>query len=189
MTDKLDEYIDLLVEAGRSMNLVSRDTDRRQLGRLVSESRLLGKFIKSRMIVDAGSGNGLLGIPLAVMNHESAVVLVETNQKKCRFLETALRFLALGNATLYQGPIKQWVRSHRVEAAQSCVVARGFPRLDVLLNELKKGRVAELAVITSPDKTNKMEKDMERVVKNRYNIPSRDHLVVIKMEYVSRETF
>ena len=94
----VDEFIDFLLAYNQKVNLVSRQSTRESLDLLVAESLLLGKFVSTPLIVDAGSGGGLLGIPLALSFPEKKVVLIETIHKKIEFLKEALKQLNLTNA-------------------------------------------------------------------------------------------
>lgn len=55
--------------------------------------------------LDAGSGAGYPGIPLAVALPQSRVVLVDATAKKCAFLSHVCARLGLGNATVVRGRI------------------------------------------------------------------------------------
>jgi hypothetical protein len=48
--------------------------------------------------------------------------------------------------------------------------------------------VRELLLISSPDKIKKIQNLVANIRQTRYNIPSRDNLVILKLENVSRET-
>lgn len=55
--------------------------------------------------LDAGSGTGYPGIPLAVALPESRVVLLDATAKKCAFLSHVCGRIGLGNATVVRGRI------------------------------------------------------------------------------------
>lgn len=61
---------------------------------MLLEDSLRGVELVRRLegpIVDVGSGNGAPGIPLAAAMPERKVVLLESQRRKCRFLEQAAR--------------------------------------------------------------------------------------------------
>jgi 16S rRNA (guanine527-N7)-methyltransferase len=58
-------------------------------------------------ILDAGSGAGYPGIPLAVCLPETAVTLVEAVGKKCAFLSRSVALLGLGNVAVVHGRIER----------------------------------------------------------------------------------
>jgi len=65
------------------------------------ESMFAYRFLpETTDIVDLGSGAGFPGIPLAFMNPDRAVKLVESNGKKAIFLKECVRGLDLKNTTV-----------------------------------------------------------------------------------------
>jgi len=79
-------------------------------------------------LLDLGSGGGLPGIPLAVLNPERQVTLIDANGKKTRFLREAVRTLKLGNVS---------IEACRVEDARGefdTVTARAFASLGDMLH-------------------------------------------------------
>jgi 16S rRNA G527 N7-methylase RsmG len=57
--------------------------------------------------LDAGSGAGLPGIPVAVLCPMARVVLVEANQRKCAFLRTAVHELHLPAVSVIDGRLEK----------------------------------------------------------------------------------
>ncbi len=182
----LDAYLDLLLDYNRKVNLVSRHSSRESLRALVSESLLLGGLVSAPLLIDAGSGGGLLGIPLALALPAKRFVLVETIGKKAVFLNEALRRLRLENASVWEGPVQDFLRRHgRSDAA---LAARGFPAIAALAEFVYRRQVRELLLISAPGKIEKILRPVANIRQTRYNIPSRDNLIVFKLENVSRET-
>ena len=77
---------------------------------------------------------------------------------------------------------------HRHDRANSTLAARGFPAVEALAEFVFRRKVRELLLISSPDKIKKIQNTVANVRQTRYNIPSRDNLVIFKLENVSRET-
>ena len=181
-----DAFLDFLLEYNRKVNLVSRHSTRESLRALVDETLLLKDLVATPLLVDAGSGGGLLGIPLALALPDRHVVLVETIGKKAAFLHAALRFLRLGNAEVWEGPVQEFMR--RRGRFESTLAARGFPAIEALAEYVLRGKVRELLLISSPGKVGQIAPRLAKFHQTRYNIPSRDNLVVFKLENVSHET-
>jgi len=182
----MDEFVDFLLEYNQKVNLVSRQSTRESLDLLVAETLLLKKFVSTPLIVDAGSGGGLLAIPLALSFPEKKVILLETIHKKVEFLKEALKRLNLTNAKILEGPVQEFMHLHN--AYESTLIARGFPKIDVLAEYVYKKKVRELLLISSVNKINKIQKKVANVRQNLYNISSRNNLIIYKLENVSRET-
>lgn len=92
---RLSTYVDLLVEWNERVNLVAPSTIPDAWRRHVLDSAQLAPLVppEARSIVDLGSGAGFPGLVLAIMLADRPglrVHLVESTQKKCRFLEAVI---------------------------------------------------------------------------------------------------
>ena len=183
---KTDAFIEFLLAYNQKVNLVSRRSTPEALNALVQETLLLRDLVSAPLVIDAGSGGGLLGIPLAISLPGKNFVLVEPIHKKIVFLNEALRHLNLDNARVWEGPVQEFM--HRHHQFESCMVARGFPKIEALAEYVYKRKVRELLLISSADKIKKIQNKVANIRQNRYNIPSRDNLIIYKLENVSRET-
>lgn len=182
----IDLYLDFLLEYNKKINLVSRQSTRETLDFLVAETLLLKKFVCTPLIVDAGSGGGLLGIPLALSFPGKNAILIETVHKKILFLKEALNRLNLMNVKIFEGPIQEFM--HRHDVYESTLIARGFPRIEVLAEYVYKKKLRELLLISSADKIKILQNKVANIRQNLYNIPLRNNLIIFKLENVSRET-
>jgi 16S rRNA (guanine527-N7)-methyltransferase len=59
--------------------------------------------IAKKTIADIGSGGGFPGIPLAILNPDCSLVLIESLRKKTSFLKHMIRTLQLSNVEAYNG--------------------------------------------------------------------------------------
>jgi 16S rRNA (guanine527-N7)-methyltransferase len=88
--ERLERWLaDLLATPGLT-GIKDRDEARRAL----LEDSLRGTELVSRFggdVVDVGSGGGVPGIPLAASLPERGIVLLESQRRKCEFLERAAR--------------------------------------------------------------------------------------------------
>jgi 16S rRNA (guanine(527)-N(7))-methyltransferase RsmG len=182
----VEAFKDFLLSYNRRVNLVSRQTTRQVLDVLIAESLLLKDHLSASTVIDAGSGSGLLGIPLAASLPEKRFVLVETIRKKVVFLNQALQLLELGNTSVWEGPIQEYMHHHG--RPESALISRGFPKIEVLADYVFKNKAKELLLVSSLNKIKKIAVPVANIRENRYNIPSRDNLVILKLENVSRET-
>jgi 16S rRNA (guanine527-N7)-methyltransferase len=89
-------YLDLLVKWNQKINLTSEKDPESILKRHVFDSLQYSRALKpgSRMM-DIGSGAGFPGIPLKIIFPEMLLVLVESQRKRCSFMETVVRELEL----------------------------------------------------------------------------------------------
>ena len=182
----MDLYVDFLLAYNKKVNLVSRQSTRETLDLLVGETLLLKKSVSTSCIIDAGSGSGLLGIPLAISFPDKKIFLTETIRKKTNFLIEASGVLGLVNVKIFEGPIQEFM--HRHEVYESTLIARGFPKNEILAEYVYKKKVKELLLISSADKIKIIQNKVANVRQSLYNIPLRNNLVIFKLENVSRET-
>ncbi len=59
-------------------------------------------------VADLGSGSGIPGLPLAIAKPSARVWLVESNRRRCAFLERAAHACALGNVSVIQSRAESW---------------------------------------------------------------------------------
>jgi 16S rRNA (guanine527-N7)-methyltransferase len=84
----------------------------------------------ARSLVDIGSGAGLPGLALAVALPACEVVLLESQTRKCAFLETASVHLGAGNATVVCARAEDWTAGRDVH---DVAVARAIAPQPVVL--------------------------------------------------------
>lgn len=183
---KFNAYVDFLLAFNEKINLVSKQSTRETINVLIAESLMLKIYISTSFVIDAGSGGGLLGIPLALAFPEKQLVLTETVQKKAKFLKLAIKELALKNIIVWGGSIQEYMQ--RFKKIEGTIISRGFPHIDILADYVFKKTVKELILITSPLKINKIQNKVANIQQNSYNVPSRNNLIIFKLESVSRET-
>jgi len=180
--EKKYQFSELLLEYNKKVNLISRKVTKRELFQLLDESDYLNKYIDKKIIIDAGSGNGILGIPIAFLNKEKNIVLVETKQKKINFLKQAKEELCISNLDIQETGIVEYVRKiKKGDIKNITLIARGFPRLDILIELVKKGKISEAVIVTSENKIKKNQIPLENMEKKIYNIPLRKNLKILKI--------
>ncbi|MDE2848585.1 MAG: 16S rRNA (guanine(527)-N(7))-methyltransferase RsmG [Gemmatimonadota bacterium] len=84
---------------------------------------LKGVLPTGGVIADIGSGGGFPGIPLAIFLPGTQFVLVESNQKKCAFLNLVRRALSLDNLNVYSDRI-EWLPERTPDSRYDAAVAR-----------------------------------------------------------------
>ena len=85
----LNRYLDLLLEANRTMNL-TRITDRAAAElQHVGDALTVLPFLPPtpHRLADVGTGGGVPGVPLAIARPDARVVLIEATKKKAAFLQ------------------------------------------------------------------------------------------------------
>ncbi len=85
--DKLKRYKELILDASKNINLVSKgDLERLEELHFADSLAPVNMIPADSKLADWGSGAGLPGIPLAIARPDLEVTLVESKQKKAAFL-------------------------------------------------------------------------------------------------------
>lgn len=180
--DTLKTYIDMLLEYNENVNLISRKITNEKMDQLLGETNLLNLYISNDIIIDAGSGNGLLGIPIALMDKNRRLILVEPKRKKAMFLMEVKKRMELSNVEVRDVSIEECLKKTKNWNGKSkTLIARGFPRLHALCGFVQKGMINEAVLITSKNKIKKNKNDLESVTKKTYNVPLRKNLMILKI--------
>ena len=96
MTDRLDEYLNLLLKWNRPAGLTAFEGREEALAKGVLPSLAAEPWLRAGWrVIDAGSGGGFPAIPLALKRPDLRWTLVEPNVAKAAFLREAARQLAL----------------------------------------------------------------------------------------------
>jgi 16S rRNA (guanine527-N7)-methyltransferase len=106
---KLTEYLEQLLWWNKRVNLVSRDVSRETVWEHIRHSLLISQinvFNSSEIIVDAGTGGGLPGIPLAITHPNKHFILNDLVTKKCLAIKQIAQKLNLKNLAIVDGSIE-----------------------------------------------------------------------------------
>jgi 16S rRNA (guanine527-N7)-methyltransferase len=119
-------HLALIVEANQFLNLTRIVSPREAAIKHVLDSVLPWRlFAGAKHVVDAGTGAGFPGIPLALVLPDTRFTLAESIQKKARFVESAVAALELPNVTVAARRVEELTRQARVDI----VTARAFAPL------------------------------------------------------------
>jgi 16S rRNA (guanine527-N7)-methyltransferase len=120
-------HLQLIVEANQTMNLTRIVSEEEAAIKHVLDSVLPWRlFASASSIADAGTGAGFPGIPLAILLPETRFVLLESIQKKARFVQSAVAALGLRNVSVEAVRAEDWLKKERTEI----LTARAMAPLD-----------------------------------------------------------
>lgn len=114
--EKGARHLELIAEINQQFNLTRIVDPRDAVIKHTVDSLLPWKlFLASgaKRIVDAGSGPGFPGIPLAIALPEIQFILLESTQKKARFLTSAVASLDLPNVEVFAERAEDWFKQNR----------------------------------------------------------------------------
>lgn len=122
---QLKDYLQLLQRWNKVYNLTAVRDPNDMLPLHIFDSLAILPHITAKRCLDVGSGGGLPGIPMAIMNPDQHVTMLDTNGKKTRFIQQAIISLKLRNADVVQARIGDW----QAEQAYDGIVSRAFSSL------------------------------------------------------------
>jgi 16S rRNA (guanine527-N7)-methyltransferase len=121
---KAAAHLELIVEVNRSFNLTRITNTREAVIKHVLDSVLPWQvFAGAGHVVDAGTGAGFPGIPLALVLPQVRFTLSESVGKKARFVEQAVRSLDLPNVQVKPIRAEQILRFDRADIVTARAVA------------------------------------------------------------------
>src|SRR5579863_5650007 len=98
---KSARHLALIVEANQHLNLTRITSPREAAIKHVLDSLMPWRlFHDAKHVLDAGTGAGFPGIPLALMLPKTRFTLAESTLKKARFVESVLDELKLPNVEI-----------------------------------------------------------------------------------------
>jgi len=122
---RLSVYLQLLAKWNRAFNLTAVRNPNDMVVRHILDSLVVRVFLRGRTVLDVGTGAGLPGIPLAVMEPDRAFTLLDSGGKKIRFLRHVLAELQLGNVEV----VHSRVEAYTPEQGYDTVMCRAFSSL------------------------------------------------------------
>ncbi|MDP8950428.1 MAG: 16S rRNA (guanine(527)-N(7))-methyltransferase RsmG [Actinomycetota bacterium] len=86
----------------------------------------------ARRLADVGSGGGLPGVPIKIVEPELRITLVESTAKKARFLHRAVENLSLEGVEVTNARVEEVARTDAHRGAYDIATARAVARLSVV---------------------------------------------------------
>lgn len=105
--DRLLAFLGLLARWNRAYNLTAVTDSKSMVARHLIDSLSLLPWLTADTVIDAGSGAGLPGVPLAIACPDKRFILVDSNGKRIRFLGQVRRELGLSNIEPVQARIEE----------------------------------------------------------------------------------
>ena len=122
---RLLDYLALIGKWNRTYNLTAIHEPERMLTHHLLDSLAILPMLASGPLLDVGSGAGLPGIPVAIARPEHNVVLLDSSQKRCGFMQQAAIELKLHNIDV----VHARAEDYRPAAKFPQIVSRAFSDL------------------------------------------------------------
>ena len=102
VVSRIEQYLQLLLKWNQKINLTAEKDPEEILKKHVFDSLQYSRaFEPGFRVMDIGSGAGFPGIPLKIIFPELQLVLVESQRKRCSFLETVVRDLEMEQVKVF----------------------------------------------------------------------------------------
>jgi 16S rRNA (guanine527-N7)-methyltransferase len=118
-------YLALLERWNKTYNLTGVKAPDQMVTRHLLDSLSVAHWLSGCRLLDAGTGAGLPGIPLAVARPDLEVTLLDSSGKKIRFLNHVRRELGLENIE----PVQERLESFSVDVHYETIISRAFTDL------------------------------------------------------------
>ena len=173
--EQLVAYADLLEKWNRAYNLTAIRDRREIVDRHLIESLSIAPFLSGDSRVDVGTGAGLPGIPLAIIEPGVHYVLLDSNGKKTRFLSEVKRALALSNIDIETTRVESWRPARHFDA----VVTRAFADLGTTLERVdhlmgSQSMLFAMKTESASKEVAEMPPNTEHVASWDISVPGRD---------------
>ncbi len=181
--ETLLNYLQLIVKWNRAYNLTAITAPRAMIIRHILDSLAILPYLRGDRVLDVGTGAGLPGIPLAIMQPSKAFVLLDSNGKKTRFLTQATFELALRNVIVVQARIE----AYNCAEEFATIICRAFSSLPNIVTTMQplcqqKGQILAMKGAYPDDELKQLSTSMKVAVK-ALQVPGLNeqrHLVIME---------
>jgi 16S rRNA (guanine527-N7)-methyltransferase len=135
---KLLDYLDLLQKWNKAYNLTAVRERPAMLTQHLLDSLAILPHLPPGDLLDVGSGGGLPGIPLAILQPERSITLIDTVGKKVAFLKQAAMTLGLKNLNAVSDRIESWVPPANQAGGFALITARAYAPLATLVSQTRR---------------------------------------------------
>lgn len=179
------KYTELVAKWNRITNLVGADSLADFAKHHLLDCLAAVPFINGSQIVDVGSGAGLPGIVLSILRPGSTLALVESRQRKARFLRQVVIELALKNVSIAATRIQSW----RAPQPADCIVCRGYSSLQKFYDDTRElhnpgCRLVAMRGLVSDQEIAALNIDGAVIAVQRLTVPGWDHRHLVTIECV-----
>jgi len=134
--EQFETYYQLLVEWNKKLNLTAitekNDVYLKHFFDSITASTLMDKNNTHVSLCDVGSGAGFPSIPLKIVFPELSISIVDSLNKRLKFLDTVVSNLNLDNVYLYHDRAEDFGQKVEFRESFDYVTARAVARLNVL---------------------------------------------------------
>lgn len=137
---KAARHLELMVEVNQYLNLTRVTEPHEAAVKHVLDSVIPWRlFLGARRVIDAGTGPGFPGVPLALVFPDVRFTLAESTGKKARFVESVIADLGLKNVTVEARRAEELTKTGGFDLITARAMAPLGKALDLFGPALKRG--------------------------------------------------
>lgn len=122
---QLVQLVLLLNKWNKAYNLTSVRDPMEMLVKHILDSLVVSLYLQGDRFIDVGTGPGLPGLPLAIINSDKTFVLLDSLGKRISFIRNAVRELGLTNVETVLSRVEEYQPDHQFDG----VLSRAFASL------------------------------------------------------------
>ncbi|MDP2560459.1 16S rRNA (guanine(527)-N(7))-methyltransferase RsmG [Psychrobium sp. 1_MG-2023] len=133
---QLVQLVELLNKWNKAYNLTSVRNPSEMLVKHIMDSIVVSPHLDGHCFIDVGTGPGLPGLPLAILNPDKQFYLLDSLGKRIRFIKQVVHELGLKNVTPIQSRVEEFTPANDEWPQQGFdgVLSRAFASLDDMLD-------------------------------------------------------
>ena len=110
----LQKYCDFLLEYNKTTNLTAIKDEESVYLKHFFDSLTIDKYLKNvSNLLDIGTGAGFPGMVIAIIHPEIHVTLLDSNNKKIKFLEELIKLLGITNVSLEYNRCEDFAKNNK----------------------------------------------------------------------------
>lgn len=126
---QLIKFVLLLVKWNKTYNLTSVRDPNEMLIKHIMDSIVVSPHLKGKRLIDVGTGPGLPGLPLAILNPDKQFVLLDSLGKRLIFIRQSVLELGLKNVEIVQSRVEKYQPEKKFDV----ILSRAFASLNDML--------------------------------------------------------
>lgn len=135
--EQFHNYMNILIEWNKFMNLTGITDPKEVITKhFIDSLTVLYKIDKNVSVIDVGTGAGFPGIPIKIAFPETRVVLLDSLNKRIKFLNEVIEKLELKDIETIHGRAEEYGKNKNYREKYDIAIARAVAPLNILLEYL-----------------------------------------------------
>ena len=136
-SEQFYQYMNILIEWNKFMNLTGITKPEEVITKhFIDSLTVLDKIDKDASVIDVGTGAGFPGIPIKIAFPDTKIVLLDSLNKRIKFLNEVIQKLGLKSIETIHGRAEEFGRNKKHREKYDIAIARAVAPLNILLEYL-----------------------------------------------------